>query len=58
MEEEKSKQSLENQGFVNMKHPMDNVDNVDKLFAKECFADFYYISGTHGYQQVLVDTIF
>ena len=34
------------------------VDNVDKLFSKEGFADFYDISGSHGYQQISVHTIF
>ena len=34
------------------------VDNVDNLFAEECFADFYHVSGTHSYQQVIVHTIF
>lgn len=34
------------------------VDNVDNLFLKQVFADFYYISGTHCYQQVTVYTIF
>lgn len=28
------------------------VDNVDKNLAKHIFPDFYYISGTHGYQQI------
>lgn len=35
-----------------------HVDNVDNLFAKERFADFYDVSGTHGYQQISVHTIF
>ena len=34
------------------------VDNVDNLFLKQVFADFYYISGTHSYQQVTVYAIF
>ena len=34
------------------------VDNVDKLFSKEGFADFNNVSGTHGYQQITVYTIF
>lgn len=34
------------------------VDNVDNLFLKQVFADFYYISGTHCYQQITVYTIF
>ena len=38
---------------VNILH----VDNVDNLFLKQAFADFYYISGTHCYQQVTVYTI-
>ena len=28
------------------------VDNVDKNLAKHIFPDFYYISGTHSYQQI------
>lgn len=28
------------------------VDNVDKNLTKHIFPDFYYISGTHGYQQI------
>jgi len=35
-----------------------NVDNVDKLFYKKAFADIYYISGPHSYQQVTVHTFF
>ena len=34
------------------------VDNVDNLFLKQGFADFYNISSTHCYQQVTVYTIF
>lgn len=34
------------------------VDNVDKLYSQQIFSDFYYISGSHSYQQVAVNTIF
>jgi hypothetical protein len=34
------------------------VDNVDNLFSKQRFADFYDVSGTHSYQQVAVHTFF
>ena len=29
------------------------VDNVDNLFLKQVFADFYYISGTHCYHDAV-----
>lgn len=32
-----------------------SVDKVDKLFGKQMFADFYYISGAHSYQHVPVN---
>ena len=35
-----------------------NVDNVDKLRPEKMFADIYNVSGTHGYQQITVYTIF
>ena len=52
--------------YVNKRNPhsevdvfnIPNVDNVDKLFRKKIFADVYYISGTHSYQQVTVYTFF
>ncbi len=28
------------------------------LLSQEVFADFIHISGTHSYQQIIVDTIF
>jgi len=34
------------------------VDCVDKLLAKEVFADIYNVSRSHSYQQIAVDTIF
>jgi hypothetical protein len=54
------------QVFFEVKNPHDrknknqhrHVDNVDNLFSKKVFADFNYISGTHGYQQVIVYTFF
>ena len=34
------------------------VDNVDKSQAEQMIADFTDISGTHGYQQIVVHTFF
>lgn len=34
------------------------VDNVHNLVVQKIFTNFYYVSGTHSYQQVAVDTIF
>ena len=38
--------------------PKLDVDKVDISAAQYMFTDFYNISGTHGYQQVAVHTIF
>lgn len=31
------------------------VDNVHNLVVQKIFTNFYYVSGTHSYQQVAVD---
>ena len=53
----KNKINVKSEGEEQMKS-YKLVDNVDKLFSKEGFADFYDISGSHGYQQISVHTIF
>lgn len=40
------------------RYPVCCVDKVEKLFSEQVFADFYYVSSTHSYQQISVDTIF
>lgn len=55
---------VDNAGFINKistyfkgKKSHKNVDIVENLLTKQGFADFQYISGSHSYQQVTVDTI-
>lgn len=36
----------------NIKKIYTNVDSVDNLLGQEIFSDFYYVSSTHGYQQI------
>ena len=44
--------------FIVPRKALFNVDNVDNLKPKQIFADFYNISGPHGYQQIAAGAIF
>lgn len=43
---------------IHTKNVYNTVDSVDKLLAKQFFANGHDISGSHSYQQIAVCTIF
>lgn len=46
-----------NPHFHSPKIVNENVDNVDNLFLEKMFPDLIDVSGSHGYQQIVVHAV-